>query len=70
MLQPLGTKQVKPESFAETGVYVPELALSLTKPLKMKPAALVFCAMTITIQSEILQKVLVKSGLSQETVVE
>ena len=62
-------KQVKPESFAETGVYILELALSLTKSLKMKTAALVFCTMTITVQSEILQKVLVKPGLSQETVV-
>ena len=69
MLQPLGTKQVKPKAFAEAGVYILELALSLTKPFKMKSAALIFCAMAITIQPEILQKVLVKPGLSQKTIV-
>ena len=69
VLQPLGTKQVKPESLAEIGVYVPELALAFTKLLKMKSAALIFCAMTITIQPEILQKVLVKPCLCQEAVV-
>jgi hypothetical protein len=62
-------KQVKPESLAETGVYILELALSLTKPLKMKSAALVFCTMTITVHSEIFQEIFVKPGLSQETVV-
>ena len=31
VLQPLGMKQVKPESLAETGVYILELALSHTK---------------------------------------
>lgn len=69
MLQPLGTKQVKPEPLAETGIYVPKLALAFTKLLKMKSAALIFCTMTITIQSEVLQEVLVKPGLSQETVI-
>jgi hypothetical protein len=69
VLQPLGTKQVKPEPFAETGIDVSKLALTFTKSLEMKSAALVFCAMTIAIQSEILQKVLVKPCLCQETVV-
>lgn len=54
VLQPLGTKQVKSEPFAETGIDVSKLALTFTKSLEMEPAALVFCAMTITIQSEIL----------------
>lgn len=46
-----------------------ELALSITKPLKMKPAALIFCTKAITIQSEVLQKVLIKPCLCQKTVV-
>ena len=48
---------------------VPELALTFTEPLKMKPTALVFCTMTITVHSEIFQEIFVKPGLSQETVV-
>ena len=69
MLQSLGTKQVEPEAFAETGVYIPELALSLTKPLKMEPAALVFGTVAITIFSEIFKKILVESCLCQKTVI-